>query len=280
MKKFLKLYWPMIVSVAFMVLYGIIFGVTLGNDALFESDAVGIFLVILTFLFVIAVYGEMIFFIIKACKHKELKNKGLWCVCLYFFHMFVFPYFHLRYVCGEEKLKPRMFLFAFLGIIAFLIGLYIPVGVEENVVKKPLIIEEDDVIIEFPAGYRETEIGQYDFYAKDTKRLINFGGFVYDEDDNDTADEIIRFRDSWIKSSRDSVELIDTIKEETLDSIITTNIYIGSNEGTKNMYYISVIEFKNTNCFVNVISTYLHEDYLDYKNELLQILDNMQYIED
>ena len=63
MKKFLKLYWPMIVSIAFMVLYGIIFGVTLGNDALFESDAVGIFLVILTFLFVIAVYGEMIFFI-------------------------------------------------------------------------------------------------------------------------------------------------------------------------------------------------------------------------
>ena len=280
MKKFLNLYWPMIVSIAFMVLYGIIFGVSLGNEALFENDAVGIFLVILTLLFVIAVYGEMIYFMIKACKNKDLKNKAIWCICLYFFHMFVFPYFHLRYVCGEEKLKPRMFLFAFLGIIAFLIGFYIPVAVEDNGVNKPLIIEEDNILIKFPAGYKEVEVGQYDFYAKDKKRLINFGGFIYDEDDKDTAEGIIKFRDTWIKKSRDSVTHLDSIKEETDDSIITTNIYIGSNEGIKNMYYISVVEFKDKDCFVNVISTYLHEDYLDYKNELLQILDNMQYIED
>ena len=279
MNKFLKLYWPMIVSVAFMVLYGIIFGVSLGNEALFESDVVGIFLVILTLLFVIAVYAEMIYFMIKASQCKEIKNKVIWCICLYFFHMFVFPYFHLRYVCGEEKLKPKMFLFAFLGIIAFLIGFYIRVSVQNNMFNRPLIIEEDDVIIKFPAGYLETEIGQYDFYAKDTKRYINFGGFVYDEDDNDTAEEIINFRDKWIKSSRDSVTVLDTIKEETDDSVITTSIYIGSNDGIKNMYYISVIEFKNTNCFVNVISTYLHEDYLDYKDELLQIFDDMEYIE-
>lgn len=46
------------------------------------------------------------------------------------------------------------------------------------------------------------------------------------------------------------------------------------------MYYISTIEFKNTNCFVNVISIYLYEDYLDYKEELIKVLEDMEYIQD
>ena len=44
------------------------------------------------------------------------------------------------------------------------------------------------------------------------------------------------------------------------------------------MYYISTVEFKEKKCFVNVISTYLHEDYLDYKEEIFDMLRNMEYV--
>lgn len=279
MKKFIKLYWPMMISISFLIIYGIMIGTVFYSETIFENDVFGIIMVILTLLFVIAIYGEMIYFIIKACKNKDLKHKGLWCVGLYLFHIALFPYFNLKYVCGEKKVKSKMFLFVFLVFISLLVGFYIPVLADNGYKDRTISIVEDGVKIKFTSGFKEIDVGEFDFYVKDRRRQINFGGFVYDEDDNDTANDVMVARDHWIKTTRGTVTILDTITEETDDSIINTNIYIGTNDGIKNMYYISTVEFKNSNCFVNVISTYLHDDYLDYKDELLLILKNMEYIE-
>lgn len=234
---------------------------------------------LLSLLLVISVYVVMIYFMIKVFKDEKIKNKVLWCFGLYFFNVFIFLYFNLKYLCNEKDIKNKMFVFGFISILVFLIGLYIPrsYAIESF---EPLTIIEDDVSVRVGSGYREVEIGEYDFYLKDTRRQINIGGFVYDEDDSDTPDIILKSRDTWIKTSRDNVTLLDSITKETDDSLINLNIYIGSNNGIKNMYYISTIEFKNTNCFVNVISTYLYEDYLDYKEVLIKVLEDMEYIQD
>lgn len=278
MKNFFKLYWPMIISILFLFIYGIMIGTIFYSEAIFDNDFIGLLTVVVTLLLVVAIFAEMIYCMIKACNNKELKNKGVWCVCLYFFHIFIIPYFYLKHICSVKQVKNKMIIFVVLSIISLGLGIFVTFKADTVYSKEPLYIVEDGVKVKFSGGFRETEIGEYDFYAKDSKRQINFGGFIYDEDDSDTPTTILKSRDNWIKTSRGSVTYLDTITEETDDSIINTNIYIGTNNGIKNMYYISTIEFKDTNCFVNVISTYLHDDYLDYKDELLNIFDEMEYV--
>ena len=280
MKKFIKLYWPMFISELLFFIIGIILGTLFYGDELFSNDIVGLFLVFLTLFVVVSVYAIMIYFMIKTIKNENITNKVLWCVCLYFLNVFIFPYFNLKYLCKEKNIKNKMFTFFFISILILLIGVYIPNSVQNESVSKPLTIIEDNVSVSVGSGYRETNIGEYDFYLKDVRRQINIGGFIYDEDDSDSPDGILEIRDHWIKTTRDDVTHLDTIIKETDDSIINLNIYIGSNDGIKNMYYVSTIEFKNTNCFVNVISTYLYDDYLNYKEELITVLDDMKYIED
>lgn len=279
MNSFFKLYWPIFISELLFFIIGILIGTRFYGDAVFVDGSNGLLLVLLTLSLVISVYAVMIYFMIKVFKDERIKNKVLWCFGLYLFNVFIFPYFNLKYLCNEKDIKNKIFIFGFISILVFLIGLYIPRSyVSESF--EPLTIIEDDVSVRVGSGYREVEIGEYDFYLKDTRRQINIGGFVYDEDDSDTPDIILKSRDTWIKTSRDNVTHLDSITKETDDSLINLNIYIGSNNGIKNMYYISTIEFKNTNCFVNVISTYLYDDYLDYKEELIKVLEDMEYIQD
>ena len=126
MKKVLKLYWPIVISLLFFCVYGILIGTIYYGDNLFQNDIIGLIMVIITALFVIAIYAEMIYFMIKACNNKEIKHKILWCVMLYFFHIFVFPYFNLKYLCNENKIAIKMFIYAIAVVIIVVLGFFIP----------------------------------------------------------------------------------------------------------------------------------------------------------
>lgn len=278
MKKLLKLYWPMAITFLFLIIYGLLFGTFYFGEEIFENDAFGVTIVFITLLLVIGVYGEMIYCIIKAANNKELKHNAWWCISLYLFHIFIIPYFYLKHICGEKKVKGRMFIFAGISILMFIIGFLIPgsFGKSSN---EPLIFNyEDKVSITFPSSYKESDIGEYDFYFKDKKRDINFGGFVYDEDDSEIPSQLLTQRDRWIKSTRGPVTIMDEYYKDFDDSIVRGKVYIGYSNGVRNMYYIFTIEFKDTDTFVNVIAVNLHEDYLYFKDEFFKIFENMEYI--
>lgn len=278
MKNFFKNYWVSIISILFFGIYGMLMGMIFSSDALFINDAIGVSAVILTFILVISIYGAMIYLIIHAANNKDLKNKILWCLGIYFLNVFIMPYYHLKHVCGEKKLKIKMLIFTAVSLFVFASCMSISIIADSKQKVGPLYIIEDDVKFTFPSSYRETDIGEYDIYAKDRKRNINFGAFIYDEDDNDTVDAIMLNRDKWIKSSREDVVSLRGYKEETFDRVIDTNIYIATHNGVKNIYYISTIEFKQYDVFVNTLAVNLYEDDLDYQDEFKEILRNMEYI--
>ena len=212
MKKFIKLYWPISISILFMFIIGILIGTTFYGDALFEYDLIGFSLVLYTLILVIVIYAEMIYFMVKACKCNEIKNKVLWCLSLYLFNVFVFPYFNLKYICKNKNNKISMIVFILLIIASIILGINITCNVEKKYVNKYITIEEDDVLIKFSGNYRKTKIGDYDFYIKDSKRQINIGGFIYDEDDNTTPSKILSERKSWINFYRSPSQFLETFK--------------------------------------------------------------------
>lgn len=279
MKKLFKLYWPMIITFLFLIIYGLLFGTLIFGEIIFENDVFGVILIVVTLLLVIGIYGEMIYCFIKAVDNKKLKRKVWWCVGLYFLHIFIIPYFYLKHICYEKKVRGRMFIFAAVAIFMFMVGFLIPSAFNETSMKPLVINYSDKVSFTFPSSYKKDVVGEYDFYAKDKKRGINFGGFVYDEDDTEIASQVLIQRDYWMKSTRGPVTVMDKYYKEYDDSIVQGNVYIGySDDGVRNIYYVFTIEFKNTDTFINVIAVNLYEDYLDYKDEFFKIFDDMEYI--
>lgn len=70
----------------------------------YEALGVGMILILIgALLSVIAVYGVMIWLMIKTVKNPNI-DKGLkvvWCICLYMFNMFVFPVYWFIYIRKE-----------------------------------------------------------------------------------------------------------------------------------------------------------------------------------
>ena len=278
MKRFIKLYWPMVITFLFLIIYGLLFGTFYFGEEIFENDVFGVGVVIITLLLVVGIYGEMIYCIIKAANNKELKHNAWWCFSLYLFHIFIIPYFYLKHIRGEKKVKGRLLVFVSISVFMFMIGFFIP-SFFGKISKEPLVLNYDEkVSITFSSSYKETDIGEYDFYVKDKRRGINLGGFVYDEDDTEIPSQVLIQRDYWIKSTRSPVTVLDEYYKEYDDSIVRGNVYIGNSNGVRNMYYIFTIDFKDTDTFVNVIAVNLHEDYLDFKDEYFKIFEDMEYI--
>lgn len=57
----------------------------------------------LSVLVVIAVYGVMIWLIVKTVKRQEMSTavKAVWCLCLYWFNIFAFPVYWFVYIRKE-----------------------------------------------------------------------------------------------------------------------------------------------------------------------------------
>ena len=94
MNKFLKLYWPIFISKLLFLIIGILIGTVVYGDVFLVDNFNGLLLVI-------SVYVVMIYFMIKVFKDEKIKNKVLWCFGLYFFNVFIFLYFNLKYLCNE-----------------------------------------------------------------------------------------------------------------------------------------------------------------------------------
>ena len=278
MKRFFKLYWPMAISFVLFFIYGILLATIKTTDVLFNSEFIAISLVLLTFLSVIGVWVELIYFMIKAANIKDLKGKVWWCIGIYCLNAFIIPYFNLKYVCKDTKYRLKTLIFTIISIVLFVSGLLITVFASNNLNSNPLVINyKDSFVFTFPGLYQETEVNEYDIYVKDKIRGINFGVFVYDVGDITSADYILKERDSWIKSTRDDVTTFYPYIKDYGDRIVKGNTYYASKDGVRNVYHIYTVTYKETNVMFNCIMVYLY-DGNDYYDELIDIITKVEYI--
>lgn len=114
---FIKKYYPMIISIVFVSICSLTVGAVL-IDNFDESNAI---ILVPLFLSIVGILVEIIGFIIHVAKNKELKNNVLWAFLIYFFNIFIIPYYNLKYVVKEKKITSKMIVF----IILLLLSVYI-----------------------------------------------------------------------------------------------------------------------------------------------------------
>ena len=114
---FIKKYYPMLISIVFLSTYSLTVGAVL-IDNFDESNTI---ILAPLFLSTVGIWAEIIGFIIHAAKNKELKNNVLWAFLIYFFNIFIIPYYHLKYIVKEKKIISKMIIF----IVLLLLSVYI-----------------------------------------------------------------------------------------------------------------------------------------------------------
>ena len=271
MRRVVKTYYPMFFSILLSFVFGFILKGTLVNFTNYSDTLMWVF-VGLTLFMVIAIWAEIIGFIIHACKNKDLDNRVGWSFLIYFFNIFVIPYYNLKYVVKESKLKSKMIIFILLLIGSFITGFLV---INNN--SKNVYITENHLQFKFNAGYIKREVGEYDIYASDYNREINIGAFIYDETYSASVEYIRQIRDNWLKTSRENVQELDKYEETIEDKNIISKIYSGGYEGEKYIYQISTVEFKEKEYVVEVLQVVNYDDYDSLKEELKEILRNIKY---
>lgn len=273
---FIKKYYPAMVSVIFMAIYGFLFGAIFSqNSYILENDSPMMYaLLIIVLLLVIIIWAEIIGFIIHAVKNKKLKKNGiLWCVLIYFLNIFIIPYYNLKHVWNMKKVKVPMIIIGILLGISFVIGMIIPFTIcGDNSTKKTYVIDDyNEVEFLFYGNYVERDLGEYDLYASDYYRGINVGAFVYHERET-TLKDVQLYRRDWIKSARKNVSNVDSFTIQLDDRFIVGEVFYGEIDNEGYIYTIATIDFKYDDSIVNVLQVTFDEDYDKYKEELKQIL--------
>ena len=121
MLKFIKSYYPILVSCLLTYIYSFFLKVSFMELEI--SDTKGMILAILGLLLVIIVWGEIIGFIIHAVNSKFVENKVLWVILIYMFNIFIFPYYNIKYVIKSDKISLKMIIYVLLMIGSILLGI-------------------------------------------------------------------------------------------------------------------------------------------------------------
>lgn len=279
MIKFIKAYYPMFISILFIFIYGFFAGVIFTDAAGLENGPFLIGFLILVICLVIAIWAEIIGFIVHVARRKHVKNPVLWAFIIYFFNIFIIPYYNLKYVIKEKKVTLAMITFGILMGLGFGIGI-IGGGCVSSSGEKVLYVVSDngEVQFEFQGNYVERKVGEYEMYASNYRKAINVGAFVYTKSDRVLAEDVQLYRESWLYNARENVKLIDNYSLEDEDKLIYSRSFSGSIDGDEFVYQISTIEFKSSGYIVNVIEVAFLEDYEKYKEEFRNILINVKEV--
>ena len=117
---FIKKYYPMIISLALVLIYSLI----IGGILIYNFDESNYILLVPAVLLTIGLIVETVVFIIHVIKNKELKNKVLWVFLIYLFNIVTIPYYNLKYVVKEEKITSKMVKFIILLLLFWWIFTY------------------------------------------------------------------------------------------------------------------------------------------------------------
>ncbi|MBR2705388.1 MAG: hypothetical protein IKE91_07955 [Clostridia bacterium] len=104
----LKKYWSHILNIVFFVLVDVFIGICLmgiKNEAAMNGVPTIILpiMILIEFILAIGVFGEIIYGIVKAIQDKDLNNKALHIILIYFLNVFYIPCFLLKHVYEDKK---------------------------------------------------------------------------------------------------------------------------------------------------------------------------------
>ena len=122
MKSFFKKYWPHMINIAFCIVCDILFSVI--NFCYLEEESstvFGIFSILTVLLLVIGVWVEIIYYIVKIATSKELNNKVVHIICVWFLNLFYIPCFNLKHICKDEQYKLKNIVYLALSIALYII---------------------------------------------------------------------------------------------------------------------------------------------------------------
>lgn len=270
MKDFIKKYWTHILNLIFLIYSICIF---MFINYMGESIEIITLLLSMLLLFVIGIWIEIIYFIIRVIKIKEIKNKVLVIFLIYILNVFYIPCFVLKNIYKDNKSKIKNIFYVIISIFLYILLAIIIFKVSFSEINYKQYISNDNVIcITVPNNYNDINSGNYDMYFTKNKKL-NIGIFLYD-DTGETAGEILNFQKIQLQQTRNDFKLMKTDYKYKDGKTITTHFCEGKYNDIKNYYCLSTITFDNKNNYVVYLIGISAEE--NYQKEIENILDKLK----
>lgn len=287
MKNFLKKYWPHTINIMLLASYIAIFLILdiCYNNESFKPQNSYYILFLTAILLVIGVWAEIIYFIIKVAKGKELNNKALHILGIWFLNIFYIPCLNMKHICKDNKYKKKNIIYLLVSILLYcmMTGIIFKYEVTRyNDSKKSIIIEDTMVLYEsndgmvdiyVPQDYGRKSVGEYDFYFSNEES--NIGVFIYN-DEADSDIQVMNVQEKWLMEKRKNCKLISMNSRKVLNKNIVTKVYEAEADGIKHTYCLSTITFdRNEKYIVYIIQTCQKSEYESYKQEYEEMINSI-----
>lgn len=253
MKNFIKKYWPHTLNLFFIIfsIYAVKFySMVIINDDIHTSPAYAIALLIIELVVVLGVIGEIIYFIIKAAKSKELANKGLHIAGIYFLNIFYIPCFNLKHVQKDDKSKVKNIIYVVAILCLYILFNFYVIKFQSVNYDYDKYVSNDNVIsINIPNDFKkQLKVGNFDMYFSkgDT---YNIGVFIYDNT-GDTAEEIMNYQENYLTETRKNFKVTDKYTINKNGKNITILNGKAEHDGYENYYYVATVTFDNKKDYV------------------------------
>lgn len=149
---------------------------------------------------------------------------------------------------------------------------------EEEIKTNTYTTKDNRVDFIFNEDFKNSEVGEYDLYAKDDKRQLIMGVFTYDLNnyEENTGKEILDKQVSYFLKTRNDMKVFkEEVTKEYDDKKIIMVEYSGKTTDSSDCVYLfSVIEFNNAPGYIvystNVIIKKHYEEYIKEVKDILK----------
>lgn len=272
MKNFVKKYWTHILNLIFLIYYICLFALFTYTNNNEIAYSIGIALII-----VIGILIEIVFFMVKVAKEKNLKNKPLHMVCIYLLNIFYSPCFSLKYIYKDNKANLKNIIYVITSSLLYILLVFMIFKFTlMDSMYQNYISNDNAICITLPANYsNDVIVGEFDMYFT-KKNNFNIGVFLYDNTDK-TGQDILEAQEEQLQKTRGNFKLIKTDNKYKNGKTITTHFCEGKYNNIQNCYYISTITFdEKENYVVCLIGISLEENNESNQKEFVDILEKLK----
>lgn len=272
MKNFIKKYWTHIFNIstlAYLIYIFKLFSDIVKNEGADNPPSHFIVFLIIEILMVIGIWAEIIFFIVKAAKNKELNNKGLHIAGIYLLNLFYIPCFSLNHIYKDNKAKIKNIIYVIVTICMFVIFSSYMLKFQGSLNSYKKYTSSDKVIsLVVPKDYSDNVIsGRFDMYfMKDSSFTIGVNCYNNTEK---TASEIMEVHEERLLKTRNDFRILEKeTKNDEGKNVITHRCSATKYGGGQHYFYITTITFdEKENYVVFVMGESLKENTESTKKE-------------
>lgn len=273
MKKILKQFWPHLISyvlviVLLIMFYPIIYGNIDLNDTITPSMIVCL---IIEFLCVIGVWGEIFYFITKIDKEENLKHDNIHMVLIYSLNIFYIPCFNIKYICKDKHslIKNIIYLLTIIPLFIILVIFMF----------KFAMMPKYETYTSHDKKFEITLLDKYDLDSEDENELY-FEGYeenisVSSFGKDYTVDQILNILEADGYDTEPDFKLIEKKEKEIDNKNIKYNTYSFNYNGDKNIVTYSTITFDEDSEYIIVFSQTSIEEAYD-EEELFDIYKSIE----